>query len=147
LLRRGRGVEEGPEARDVGGPTNSELAAGAMGKRVDEGVLVGVNAQGGRRTDEGNRVGRAQGAAREGTAPREAPAGGKVATLARRPAAARAPVPTAAPAGRVATTLAPWPIARPAAAVASLGPVAALGPARWKMYAMAGARRGGGDGG
>jgi hypothetical protein len=44
LLRRGRGIGEGLEAGDVGGPTNSELAAGAMGKRVGQGVLVGVDA-------------------------------------------------------------------------------------------------------
>jgi hypothetical protein len=52
---------EGPEAEDVGGPNDSELAAGAMGKRASEGVLVGVDAQGGRRTDEGNKVGCAHG--------------------------------------------------------------------------------------
>jgi hypothetical protein len=45
LLRRGRGVWEGPEARDVGGPTNSELAAGAMGKMASEGVLVGLTSR------------------------------------------------------------------------------------------------------
>jgi hypothetical protein len=39
----GSGIREGPEAGDVGGPTNSELAAGAMGKTTSKGVLVGVD--------------------------------------------------------------------------------------------------------
>jgi hypothetical protein len=69
LLCGGRGVWEGPEASDAGGPANGELAVGGVGKTAGEGALVGVEgrAQGGRRSDEagcvhdGRRGGHAQG--------------------------------------------------------------------------------------
>jgi hypothetical protein len=80
VLCSGGGVREGPKVEDVGGPTNSELAAGPWGRMPARGCWSGSRA-----------------------APKEASAGCREATAARRPAprvpgtAAR---PAAAPTGR-----------------------------------------------
>jgi hypothetical protein len=142
LLRKGRGVEEGPEARDVGGPTNSEL-----GKRAGEGVLVGVDAQGGRRTSEGNRVGRAQGGDQRGDRDQggtDRRQGGDACAQARSDARSWADS-SACWQGRDSARALAGSQAGGDGDLAGRGG-RALAPARWEMCAMAGARRGGGGG-
>jgi hypothetical protein len=110
-------------------------------------VLVGVDAQGGRRTSEGNRVGRAQGGDQRGDRDQggtDRRQGGDACAQARSDARSWADS-SACWQGRDSARALAGSQAGGDGGLAGRGG-RALAPARWEMCAMAGARRGGGGG-
>jgi hypothetical protein len=111
LLRKGRGVREGLEAGDVGGPPTTSSLQGPWGRGPAIGCWSGLTPRVAVAPTRAAGSVAPRGTTGEGAAPREAPADGRAAAPACRAKTARAPGPAArlaaAPEGRAATALTP----------------------------------------